>query len=143
MSSVAWFIIGVVLLVSELVFPTGFFLFLLGVAATLVGFFGLTGLVASWEIQTVIFGVLAILLPLVFVGRLRTKFLGNSKNAGGDTTGQIVTVANAIQPGEIGTGELWGSPWRIKNVDTVILMPKSEVIVVNAEGVTLDVRRKN
>jgi membrane protein implicated in regulation of membrane protease activity len=142
MSSLTWFIVGIVFLCSELLVPTGFFLFLLGIAASLVGVVTLSGLVPWWQAQFAIFAVLAVLFPFAFAAKLKRMFLGSSHPGSNDTTGKIVVLSESVAPGAIGSGELWGSTWRVKNVDSIEFATGTEVIVVHAEGVTLQIRRK-
>ncbi len=143
MSSVTWFIVGIVFLCSELLVPTGFFLFLLGIAASLVGVITLTGLVPWWQAQLGVFAVLAVLFPFAFAAKLKRMFLGKSHGGSNDTTGKIVVLTESIAPGAIGSGELWGSTWRVKNVDSIEFPTGTEVVVVHAEGVTLQIRRRD
>jgi len=90
-----------------------------------------------------VFVVFAVGFSFVFASKLRAKLLGKAKSGSNDTIGKTVTVAEPIEPGAVGGGELWGSPWRVKNVDSRPLPAKSEGIVVHAEGVTLHVRNKD
>src|SRR5690349_13455991 len=55
-----WWVLGLLLLVAEMLSPTGFFLLWIGAAAILVG--GLAWAVPStgWEVQVVLFGVLSL-----------------------------------------------------------------------------------
>ena len=139
MSSWTWFIAGIVLLFSELVLPMGFFLFLLGVAAALVGIATEFGLVAGWQTQAVAFAVLAVVFPFAFAARLKKAFFRKSTEASDDTIGKVVVVAEDIAAGGDGSGELWGSVWRLKNVGSTTLPAGAKAVVVAAHGVTLHV----
>ena len=143
MSSWTWFIVGALLLASELVMPTGFYLFLFGVAAFVVGGISMLGVLPGWEVQVGLYAVVAVSLAYTFATRLRTKLLGKSKSGSNDAIGKSIVIADLIRPGETGSGELWGSPWRVKNVDSRDLPAKCEGIIVHAEGVTLHVRNKD
>jgi membrane protein implicated in regulation of membrane protease activity len=60
----------------------------------------------------------------------------------GQVVGSIVTLSENIAPGASGSGMLWGTQWRVENVDSVILNAGSEVVVVSSQGIGLQVKRK-
>jgi membrane protein implicated in regulation of membrane protease activity len=127
-------------MIAELVTPAGFYLFFLGVSALVVGGITATGLLQTIEAQGLLFAVLAlascILFARAFQRRMRVPKMKE------DTLGQIVKVVAAVPAGELGSGELWGSPWRIQNVDSRDLPADSKAVVVGIEGVTLQVKQK-
>jgi membrane protein implicated in regulation of membrane protease activity len=139
MAGWTWCVIGLVLFVGELVIPSGFFLFFLGISGVIVGLITLGGISLSWAVQTVIFAVIAMALWFIFAGKAR-GLLGKGATGSEGPVGKIVTVIAAVGPGEHGTAELWGSNWRIKNVDDRPLAAGASALVVAAEGVTLHVR---
>jgi len=139
MAGWTWCVIGLVLFVAELFIPSGFFLLVLGIAGILVGLIMLTGIPLGWALQTVVFCVIAIALWVLLAGRLQKAISRKTPSTEG-TDGKVVKVLAPIAPGEIGSGELWGSTWRIKNVGLVPLTVGLEVVVVHSEGVTLHVR---
>lgn len=135
-----WCIGGLALMIAELITPAGFYLFFLGVSALVVGGIIATGLLQTIEAQGLLFAVLAlascILFARAFQRRMRVPKMKE------DTLGQIVKVVAAVPAGELGSGELWGSPWRIQNVDSRDLPADSKAVVVGIEGVTLQVKQK-
>ena len=141
MSGWFWIAAGLALCIMELVVISGFFLFLLGVSGLLLGLLVLSGLFPTWPIQAAVFSVLAVISWLVFGKRLQGA-LGVAKSRADDTKGKEIRVVEEIAPGQLGSGELWGSPWRIKNIDAEVLPAGSECVVVDTEGVTLRVTRK-
>jgi membrane protein implicated in regulation of membrane protease activity len=134
-----WCIGGLALMLAELVTPTGFYLFFLGVSALLVGGISATGLLETLEAQGLLFSVLAVGSCVVFAKVVQRTMV--SPKAKQDTVGQIVKVLVELPAGEFGTGELWGAQWRIENIDSCILPANSRVIVVGIEGITLRVKR--
>lgn len=142
MTSWMWVLAGVAFLVLELVLPVGFYFFLLGCSAVLVGAIVAVGVLPSLNLQMAAFAILAIVFPLVFLSKLKKLFPKKISGDGNDTTGQIVKVQDTILPGATGTGELWGSPWRIKNISAIPFHKGEEVVVISAEGVTLMVTQK-
>ena len=142
MSGWIWLIIGISLCIAELIVVSGFFLFLLGVSALVLGLLVLSGLFSTWPIQAAVFCALAVLSWLVFGTRLQAV-LGAPKDAVVDTKGKVIRITEAIEPEQIGSGELWGSTWRLKNVSKETIPAGAECLVVESEGVTLQVVRKN
>jgi len=141
MSGWMWIVIGIGLCVAELIVVSGFFLFLLGLSAIVLGLLVLTGLLSTWPLQAIVFCAVSVLTWFVFGNRLQSA-MGTAKDAVVDTKGKVIKVGVAIAPGELGSGELWGSTWRLKNVGEEPILSGSECVVVEAEGVTLHVTRK-
>jgi len=133
-----WIIIGIALCTVELLVASGFFLFLLGVSGIILGTLVLAGLFQAWPIQAAVYAVIAVICWLLFGNRLK-KILAVSNEQAYDTKGKTIKVTGRIEPGQVGSGELWGSAWRLKNVGTVPIDAGSECIIVDAEGVTLHV----
>lgn len=133
-----WIIIGIALCTVELLVASGFFLFLLGVSGIILGTLVLAGLFQAWPIQAAVYAVIAVICWLLFGNRLK-KILAVSNEQAYDTKGKTIKVTGRIEPGQVGSGELWGSAWRLKNVGNVPIDAGSECIIVDAEGVTLHV----
>ena len=146
MTGWSWCIVGLVLLGAEIVVPSGFYLFLLGVAALGVAFVTGVGLMPEaiwplWTWQALAFSIFSIALLVTVSGRLRKLLVRSTSGGGsGDTIGRVVKLTGAVMPGEFGTVEMWGVNWRIKNVDTRTLEVGTEATVVGSEGVTLHVK---
>ena len=138
----SWFclVIGVVLMMLELLLPSGFFLLILGGSAVVVGALVGLGLFATWIPQAIVFCVVAVLTWLLLGKKLRNVVTA-SRSQHGQLVGAVVKVTQTISPGGSGTGELWGASWRMLNVDSVQLEGGSEAVVVGSEGITLQVRR--
>ena len=141
MSGWVWLIIGIGLCIAELIVVSGFFLFLLGISALILGLLVLTGLFQTWPVQGAVFCAVAVISWLVFGAKLQ-GVLGAPKDAVVDTKGKVIRVAAAIEPEQVGSGELWGSTWRLKNISGETIPAGAECVVVEAEGVTLQVIRK-
>lgn len=135
-----WCIGGLALMLAELVTPSGFYLFFLGVSALIVGGISSTGVLQTMEAQGLLFAPLALGSCFLFARAVQRKM--RVPKAKEDTVGQIVKVLAPVPAGELGSGELWGSPWRIQNVDSRDLPADSKAVVVAVEGVTLRVKRK-
>ncbi len=139
MAAWIWLVIGLVMMALELLAPGGFFMLLLGISGLVVGGLALVGIAESLVVQTGIFSAVAVVLWLGLGRRLRAVTL-RPRNVPGQLVGRRVVVSGDIAPAAHGSGELYGSPWRLQNVGDVALSAGVEAEVVAAEGVTLHVR---
>jgi membrane protein implicated in regulation of membrane protease activity len=136
-----WIIIGIGFLALEIFVSTGFYLFIIGVAAIGVGLLALAGLATSWIAQSALFCVLAILFWILFADRLQKLLRSGEKEYQG-VVGQVVKAIENIAPGHKGAGELWGAPWRLENMSDAIIPADTECIVVSSDGIILQVKPK-
>lgn len=135
-----WLIVGFCLLGVEIFAPTGFYLFMFGVSAVLVG-----GLVAldlggpAW-LQWGLFAILAI-LQMLFLRKHVIKVL-KSKEPGtaSEIVGAEVVLDGQIPAGGEGRGELRGTTWRVKNAGTAALSAGARIRVNEVNGLTLIVK---
>ena len=135
-----WWVLGLLLLVAEMLSPTGFFLLWIGAAAILVG--GLAWAVPStgWEVQVVLFGVLSV--ASFFAWRhFRAAPAVTDQPAlnrrGHSYVGRTFTLTAPIVNG-VGKLHVDDSQWRITGSDAEA---GTQVRVVAADGNTLKVER--
>ena len=135
-----WWVLGLLLLVAEMLSPTGFFLLWIGAAAILVG--GLAWAVPStgWEVQVVLFGVLSV--ASFFAWRhFRAAPAATDQPAlnrrGHSYVGRTFTLTAPIVNG-VGKLHVDDSQWRITGSDAEA---GTQVRVVAADGNTLKVER--
>lgn len=141
MSYWIWVVLGGALLALEMFIPSGFYLFILGLASLLVGCATIAGLVSSFTVQAALFVGLGLLFWLSLAGRLQARL--RSKEARYDSlVGQLAKVSEVIAPGARGAGELWGAAWKLENVGASILRQGDECLVVGSDGITLQVKEK-
>lgn len=141
MSGWTWCLIGLALALVELVVPSGFYLLLLGASGVVVGLVALVGLASGLTAQLLLFSIVALTACFGLATKLQQGLKGRRPMTA-DAVGKIVKVAEVIAPGAAGKGELWGAPWRVKNVGEGVLEPDSEAVVVEVEGLTLCVKRR-
>jgi len=141
MESWHWFIIGIAALALEIFLVTGFYLFILGIAAIFVGLVVTLGFLESWESQSLLFAGIAVVFWVLFAGRLQRLMRRNEQEVSG-VVGEIAKAVETISPGHRGSGELWGSSWKLENVGDEIIAAGSECLVVASEGITLKVKLK-
>lgn len=133
-----WWVLGLLLLVAEMLSPTGFFLLWIGAAAILVGglAWGIPAL--TWEPQLLLFGVLSV--GSFFVWRhFRAKETASDQptlnRRGHSYVGRTFTLNTPIVNG-IGTLHVDDSQWRITGPDVAA---GAQVRVVAADGTSLRV----
>jgi membrane protein implicated in regulation of membrane protease activity len=126
-----WLIAGAILCFMELIFPTAFVEFMMGVSAFLVAVVSL--IIPYFPLQVVLwllFSTLSIVLSRRYLSpkkRLMTE--------GNDQEGETLTE---ILPGELGRVLYEGNSWRAKCADENIAIAANEkVYVVRYEGTTL------
>jgi membrane protein implicated in regulation of membrane protease activity len=137
-----WLVLGISLVIVELLLPSGFFLFILGIAGIVVGAFVATGVISGWMPEVVVFCVVAIGCWLAFGKHLVQLFSRRPAGHQGQLVGSVVSVTANIPVGSTGTGTLWGTQWRLENIDSSTLTAGSEAVVVSSQGITLQVKRK-
>jgi membrane protein implicated in regulation of membrane protease activity len=141
MESWVWLVGGIGLVIMELATPCGFFLFILGASAVIVGLVASLGLASSWVVQATLFCAVAVVSWLSFGRRMREARKHVVKRHG-NVEGSIVKISTDIAPGSSGSGELWGTQWRIENVGDVVLEAGTEAVVVASEGLGLRVKKR-
>jgi hypothetical protein len=135
-----WWVLGLVLLVAEMLSPTGFFLLWIGAAAVLVG--AVAWLVPSlgWEVEVMMFGVLSVASFFAWK-RLRPAPGASDQPAlnrrGHSYVGRTFTLATPIVNG-VGKLHVDDSQWRISGPDADA---GTQVKVVAVDGATLKVDR--
>ena len=136
----SWISVGLLLLVAEAFFPAGFFLFLFGVAAMIVGVLVGIGLPITFNVQLALFGILSVVLAFTMAKRLRQWFNSKADAQRSDVVGADVVLSGSIAPGEEGNGQLWGASWKVKNIGAGPLAAGAKCKVVEVSGVTLHVQ---
>ena len=135
-----WFVLGLVLLIAEVLLPTGFFLIWIGAAALIVGALAWLVPALGWEAQLVLFGVLSV--ASFFVWRRFSP--GNPSSdqpalnrRGHSYVGRTFTLEAPIVNG-VGKLHVDDSQWRISGADAEA---GAQVRVVAVDGATLKVER--
>lgn len=139
MTWLTWLTFGFILLIAELIIPSGFFLITIGLAGLTVGALLWLGVGGPWWIAWVIFVVLSIVYYIAGVTKLKSCLFRNKRVDDNQTIGQIVTLTSDINPGDVGQVELWGSSWRAKNTGSSPMKSGEKAKVSAVEGVTLSI----
>jgi inner membrane protein len=136
-----WLILGIVLMVAELLLPTGFFLFFFGVGGVVTGFLALLGLLPSFIAQGLVFIGISLFCVVLLRKPLLAKFhFRNRTHAVDSLVGETAQALEAIAPQGLGKVELRGSCWSALNTGSVLIAADVRCRVEKVEGLTLHVR---
>ncbi|HSW15221.1 MAG TPA: NfeD family protein [Solimonas sp.] len=134
-----WWAVGLVLLVAEMLLPTGFVLLWIGAAAVLTGVLSWL-LPMSWQLELVLFSVLA-LSSFFLWKRFRREPVGSDRptlnRRGQSYVDRSFTLSEPIVNG-VGKLRVDDSQWRITGPD---VPAGTQVRVTRADGSTLHVER--
>ena len=131
---------GLFLMLTELLLPTGFFLFFFGVGSVVTAVLASSGLLSSFVSQ----GLAFISISVLCVALLRKPLLGkfhfrNRTQPVDSLVGQTAKALEAIAPQAIGKVELHGSSWSALNTGTAPILVDVRCRVEDIEGLTLHV----
>lgn len=133
----AWIVIGVVLLALELTVPGGFLVWL-GVAAIITGLADFVWPI-DWPIQFLIFGILSLVLIVVWMRFFKSKGTQSDKPFLNDRAGAFIgheAVLNEPIRDGFGRLSLGDTVWRVAGPD---LPAGQKVRIVSADGALLRV----
>jgi inner membrane protein len=134
-----WLAGGLVLLVIEVVTPSGFFVMFFGLGALTVGALGRFGFAGAAWVQWLIFTVTSIVYLLLFRGRLQDRV--DRPAPGVDTlVGELVVPRERIQPGDVGRVDLRGTLWNGRNDSPQPLEPGQRCRVTGVDNLVVFVQ---
>ncbi len=133
-----WIVIGVMLLGSEIIVTTDFYLAILGAAALSVGLVAALGLETPW-MQWALFASLSVVYLVGIRKRLSAR-LGTDAPERALLEGDIAILQEDIEPGATGAAELHGARWTAMNRGRSLLETGTRVRVEKTEGLTIHVR---
>jgi len=142
--SMIWFVVGLVLILSEFAMP-GIILIFLGLGAWLAAFTAWMEWTPTLASQMTVFTIGS----LVFLTGLRRFFTewfmglsknGDARDAEEEFAGKEVKVISPIACGRDGKVEFKGASWNARSDDS--LEPGSIAIIVSRDGLSLTVRSR-
>ena len=134
-----WLAGGLVLLVIELVTPSGFFVMFFGLGALTVGILERLELSGPPWTQWLIFTVVSIVYLMLFRGRLQDRVELPAANV--DTlVGELAVPKERIAPGEVGRVELRGAMWNARNEATLPVEPGQRCRVTRVDNLLVFVQ---
>ncbi|NES99037.1 MAG: NfeD family protein [Sphaerospermopsis sp. SIO1G2] len=133
-----WLVVGIILCLMELLLPTAFVEFMMGVSAFVVALLSFLGLSKVW-LQVVVWLLLSTFL-VIFARRFLQPPARRSKL----TDAVTAETLTEILPGKAGRVLYEGNSWRARcDDDKITLAPGQMVYVVSREGTTLIVMPEN
>ena len=134
-----WLAGGFVLLVAELVTPSGFFIMFFGVGAILTGVAASVGAVSAPAAQWLVFTVISVLSLLLFRGKIQARVEPDSRPPVDSLVGEIATPVDTMAPGAVGRVALRGSNWEARNEGDTALGANQRCRVTRVSGLQLGV----
>jgi membrane protein implicated in regulation of membrane protease activity len=134
-----WLAGGLVLLVIELVTPSGFFVMFFGLGALTVGILERLGLSGPPWTQWLIFTAVSIVYLMLFRGRLQDRVELPAGNV--DTlVGELAVPKERISPGDVGRVELRGAMWNARNEAALPVEPGQRCRVTRVDNLLVFVQ---
>lgn len=134
-----WLAGGFVLLVAELVTPSGFFIMFFGVGAILTGVAASVGAVTAPAAQWLVFTVVSVLSLLLFRGKIQARVEPDSRPPVDSLVGEIAIPVDTMAPGAVGRVALRGSNWEARNEGDIALGANQRCRVTRVSGLQLGV----
>jgi membrane protein implicated in regulation of membrane protease activity len=135
-----WLILGLVLMIAELLLPTGFFLFFFGlggIATAVLASLGLT----SFTAEGFVFIGISLFCIVLLRKPLLTKFhFRNRTHAVDSLVGETAKALEAIAPQATGRVEMRGTTWSALNTGSELITLDARCRVEKVEGLTLHVK---
>ena len=133
-----WLAAGFVLLVLELVTPSGFFIMFFGVGAILTGVLASVGVLTSLGAQWFAFTAASVLTLLLFRRKIQARVEATGARPPVDSlVGEVATPLEGIAPGAVGRATLRGSTWEARNDGEVGVYANQRCRVVRVSGLQL------
>jgi len=133
-----WIIFGALLLGSELlIVDAGFYLVFIGIAAAITGLVELAGVGLEPWAQWILFSVIALIFMVLFRKKLYAKLRGSGVGYEIGPAGEIVTVEQALQPGDKGRMAYRGTEWTVVNASDQAFEQGQHVRISSVDGLTL------
>ena len=133
-----WMIIGALLLGSELLgVEAAFYLVFIGVAAMITGLIELAGAGLEVWMQWLLFSAIAIVLMVLFRRKLYARLRGGGVGYEAGPAGEIVTVEQALEPGQSGRMSFRGTDWTVVNDSQQAFSAGQRVRIGRVDGLKL------
>ena len=137
----AWLVVGLILMLAELLSPSGFFLFFFGVGSVATALLSALGLVSSFVAQGLVFIVTSLFCVFVLRKPLTAKFhIHNATGPVDSLVGETAKAMEAIAPQAFGKVELRGTAWSALNTGSAIIPFDFRCRVEKVDGLTLHVK---
>jgi membrane protein implicated in regulation of membrane protease activity len=135
-----WLALGLVLMVIELVTPSGFFVMFFGLGALSVGVLTRLGMAGPPWMEWLLFTVFSLVYVLLFRGRLQQRVQSSAIGNVDTLVGEIALPRERIAPGGVGRVDLRGTTWTARNAAAVTIEPGRRCRVVSVDNLLLSVQ---
>ena len=134
-----WMIIGALLLGSELLgVEAAFYLVFIGLAAMVTGLVELAGADLEPWMQWILFSIISVVFMVIFRKKLYAMLRGSGVGYQTGPAGEIVTVEEALQPGQSGRMSYRGTDWTIVNDSDQAFSAGQRVRISRVDGLKLN-----
>ena len=138
-----WLAGGLVLMIIELVTPSGFFVMFFGFGALTVGVLTRFGWIESAWFEWFLFTGVSVLYVLLFRRRLQYRWQFSPPRDDDEVdslVGELATPKERIAPNAVGRVELRGTVWSARNDSPATIEPGRRCRVTRVDGLMLVVR---
>ncbi len=133
-----WMIIGALLLCSELLgVEAAFYLVFIGIAAMITGLIELAGAELEIWVQWILFSIISVVLTVLFRKKLYAKLRGGGVGYEAGPAGEIITVEEALEPGQSGRVSYRGTDWTVVNDSDEAFAAGQRVRISRVDGLKL------
>jgi inner membrane protein len=132
-----WMLLGLLMFVTEIVTPGGFYFMFFGIGAVVIG--TLAGLNAAGPLwfQFLLFSILSIISLWLFRGRLLQLTEGKPTADVDSLIGETAVASDDIGVNGFGKVEMRGTSWSARNIGDKPLKRNERARVERVEGLTL------
>ena len=135
-----WILFGLLLLLTELVTPGGFYFIFFGIGAVIVGVLAGFGAAGPLWVQFILLSVLSLVTLWLFRGKLLQLTEGAPEQNVDSLIGETAVASDQIAANGIGKAEMRGTAWNARNIGDKPLKRGERARVERVEGLTLFVR---
>lgn len=132
-----WILLGLVLFLTELVTPGGFYFIFFGIGAVVVGVLGGFGAAGPGWFQFILFSVLSVVTLWLFRGKLLKLTEGKPTVDVDSLVGETAVASDDIGVNGYGKVEMRGTSWNAHNIGEKPLRRSERARVERVEGLTL------
>jgi membrane protein implicated in regulation of membrane protease activity len=138
-----WILLGLLLVLTEVATPGGFYFIFFAIGAAVVGVLAGFGAAGPLWFQFILFSVLSVFALLFFRDKLLRLARGRSRQNIDSLIGEIAVTMDDIAINSIGKAEMRGTSWTARNVGTTPLVRGERARVERVEGLTIFVRSES
>jgi membrane protein implicated in regulation of membrane protease activity len=134
-----WLAGGLLLMVVELVTPSGFFVMFFGLGALTVGVLAKLDAAGPAWLQWLLFTALSLVYLLLFRRKLQGRFESAPPAPVDSLVGAVAIAQERMLPGGVGRVETRGTVWTARNGTARPIEPGARCRVVRVDGLTLNI----